>query len=68
MSHDELPLRDVTSDTENTASSINAFWTVFTELLPGIASFTIWKILQARMFVSILCGAREMCFKFKKSH
>jgi hypothetical protein len=30
-------LRDVTADTENTASSVVACWTVFTELLPGNA-------------------------------
>jgi hypothetical protein len=36
MSRDHDPqLRDVTADTENTASSILAYWTVFTELLPG---------------------------------
>jgi hypothetical protein len=32
-----LLLYDVTADTENTASSIFACWTVFTELLPGNA-------------------------------
>jgi hypothetical protein len=31
------PLRDVTADMENTASSIVACWTVFAELLPGNA-------------------------------
>jgi hypothetical protein len=31
------PLRDVTAEIENTASSIVACWTVFTELLPGKA-------------------------------
>jgi hypothetical protein len=31
------PLRDVTADIENTAPSIVAHWTVFTELLPGNA-------------------------------
>jgi hypothetical protein len=37
MSRDQYPpLRDITADTENTASSI-ACWTVFTELLPGNA-------------------------------
>jgi hypothetical protein len=40
MSHDHhSPLRDVTADTENTASSVVACWTVFTELLPGNALF-----------------------------
>jgi hypothetical protein len=47
MSRDHyLLLCDVTADTENTASSIVACWTVFTELLPGnavIKSFTILK-------------------------
>jgi hypothetical protein len=38
MSRDHHPpLRDVTVDTEKTASSIAACWTVFTELLPGNA-------------------------------
>jgi hypothetical protein len=38
MSRDHhQPLRDVTADTENTAFSIVACWTVFTELLPGNA-------------------------------
>jgi hypothetical protein len=44
MSRDHPPLRDVTVDTENTASSIVACWAVFTELLPGnslIKSVTI---------------------------
>jgi hypothetical protein len=48
MSRDHHPpLRDVTADTENTASSIVACWTVFTELLPGnelIKSVTICNI------------------------
>jgi hypothetical protein len=34
---DHPPLRDVTADTENTAPSIVACWTVFTELLTGNA-------------------------------
>jgi hypothetical protein len=46
MSRDHHPpLRDVTADVENTASSIAACWTVFTELLPGnalIKSITIY--------------------------
>jgi hypothetical protein len=33
----DTPLRDVTADTESTASSIVARWTLFTELLPGNA-------------------------------
>jgi hypothetical protein len=38
MSRDHYPpLRDVTADKENTISSIVAYWTVFTELLPGNA-------------------------------
>jgi hypothetical protein len=40
------PLRDVTADTENTASSIVAYWNLFTELLSGnalIKSVTILK-------------------------
>jgi hypothetical protein len=38
MSRDDHPqLRDVTADTEHTAFSIAACWTVFTELLPGNA-------------------------------
>jgi hypothetical protein len=38
MSRDHRPpLRDVTADTENTAYSIIACWTAFTELLPGNA-------------------------------
>jgi hypothetical protein len=38
MSRDHNPsLRDVTANTENTASSIVACWTVFTEPLPGNA-------------------------------
>jgi hypothetical protein len=38
MSRDHyLLLCDVTADTENTASSIVACWTVFTQLLPGNA-------------------------------
>jgi hypothetical protein len=44
--HDHyLLLCDVTADTENTASSIVACWTLFTELLPGntlIKSVTIY--------------------------
>jgi hypothetical protein len=57
MSHDHyLLLCDITMDTENTASSIVACWTVFTELLPGNAltksvtlsshktlKFSVWK-------------------------
>jgi hypothetical protein len=47
MSRDHyLLLCDVTSDTENTASSIVACWTVFTELLSGnalIKSITVSK-------------------------
>jgi hypothetical protein len=36
MSRDHHPqLGDVTAGTENTASSIVAYWTLFTELLPG---------------------------------
>jgi hypothetical protein len=38
MSRDHNPpLRDVTTDTENTASHIIACWTVLTEWLPGKA-------------------------------
>jgi hypothetical protein len=38
MSHDHYPLLcDVTVETQNTAFSIVACWTVFTELLPGNA-------------------------------
>jgi hypothetical protein len=38
MSRDHHPrLRDVTADTENTATTVVACWTVFTELLPGSA-------------------------------
>jgi hypothetical protein len=33
------PMRDVTADTENIASSIVACLTVFTEMLPGNALF-----------------------------
>jgi hypothetical protein len=43
--HHLLP-RDLTAETENTASSIVACWTVFTELLPGnafIKSFTVYE-------------------------
>jgi hypothetical protein len=46
MSRDHhTPLRDVTADTEKTAYSTVACWTVFTELLPGnalIKSVTIY--------------------------
>jgi hypothetical protein len=37
-----LLLCDVTEDTENTASSIIACWTLFTELLPGNTLITIY--------------------------
>jgi hypothetical protein len=57
MSHDHHPpLRDVTSDLENTASSIVACWTVFTELFPGnalIKSVTVFiteKYFEVRAF------------------
>jgi hypothetical protein len=52
MSRDHHPpLRDITADTEDTASSIFACWTVFTELLPGstlIKSVTkLWSFSQS---------------------
>jgi hypothetical protein len=43
------PLRDVTADTGNTASSVVGCWTVFTELFPGnalIKSVTIIIIIS----------------------
>jgi hypothetical protein len=43
-----LPLRDVTADTDNTASSIAACWNVFTELLPGNALMKSVTIYSAR--------------------
>jgi hypothetical protein len=47
MSRDQHPpSHDVTSDTENTASSVVACWTVFTELLLGnvlIKSVFLWE-------------------------
>jgi hypothetical protein len=50
MSRDQhLPLRDVNADTEDTASSTIACWTVFTELLPGnalIKSVTIYVYIH----------------------
>jgi hypothetical protein len=55
MSRDHHPpLRDVTADTESTAFSVVACWTVFTELLPGnalIKSVTLFmeeRILTGR--------------------
>jgi hypothetical protein len=51
MSCDHPPLRDVTADTKNTAFSIVACWTVFTDLLPGsnalIKSVTIYLTSSA---------------------
>jgi hypothetical protein len=48
MSRDRHPpLRDVTADTENAASSIVACWTVLTELLPGNALIKSVKICTA---------------------
>jgi hypothetical protein len=47
MSSDCLLLWDVIADTENTASSVVACWTVFTELLTGnalIKSVTIFRL------------------------
>jgi hypothetical protein len=67
MSRDHHPsLRDVTADTENTAFSIAACWTVFTELLPGnafvksgtiyciclINSLSLWSIITATEHVT----------------
>jgi hypothetical protein len=46
MSRDRyLLLCDDTADTENTASSILACWTVFTELLPGNALIKFVSII-----------------------
>jgi hypothetical protein len=48
MSRDHHPpLRDVTADTENTASSSDACWTVFTELLPGKALIKSVTVLNS---------------------
>jgi hypothetical protein len=54
MSRDHHPpLRDVTANTDNTASSIVACWTVFTELLPGnalIKSVTILYVIDKQQY------------------
>jgi hypothetical protein len=47
MSRDHRqPLRDVTADMENTATSTVACWTVYAELLPGNALIKSVKILN----------------------
>jgi hypothetical protein len=57
MSRDHNPpLRDVTADTENTACSIVACWTVFTELLPGIA------LIKS---ITVISGIQENSLKFR---
>jgi hypothetical protein len=51
MSRDQPPLRDITADMENRASSIVACWIVFTEVLPGnalIKSVAILNIVGVR--------------------
>jgi hypothetical protein len=53
MSHDHHPaLRNVTADTENTASSIVAYWTVCTELLPGNALIKSVAVLKERFIIN----------------
>jgi hypothetical protein len=70
MTRDHNPaLRYVTADMENTASSIVACWTVFTELLPGNALLKSVTILIAVSVVSLLCKIlhqSENCWPFVK--
>jgi hypothetical protein len=63
-----LLLSDVTADTENTASSVVACWTVFTEPLPCnalIKSVPIYNYLQVLLTLFLLlldfpCGAAAL--------
>jgi hypothetical protein len=64
-----LLLCDVTVDTKNTASSIVACWTVFTELLPGnalIKSVTIYSVWYTLWRIYPLLG-NESVNTFRRS-
>jgi hypothetical protein len=50
------PLRDVTADRKNTASSIVAYWTVFIELLPGNALIkSVTLFIQSDVVMHTYC-------------
>jgi hypothetical protein len=63
MSRDHHPpLRDVTADTENTASCPVACWTVFTELLPGNALIkSVTFTLHNLWFQTAKCVFKYIC-------
>jgi hypothetical protein len=64
MSRDHQPLHDVTEDTENTASSIAACWTVLTEMLPGNALIKSDTILKKRLkLINLVFRKTFSCFQ-----